>query len=165
MAAVFRKSAIDWDDFPIEVGTYYDIWLAYQAARTGAGAHYEPRRLTRYRVHAQSETRSWGSSSGRIKAMRQAEFVHRRYLQDPGLAAEREAIGRLYARKLISLAVALIEDGEVAEARRLLSSQAGGTVPRAEIRAMGLAAMLPAGLFRRVVAAARRVRSLLATAR
>ena len=69
MAALFRKSAIDWNDFPAEVGTFYDAWLTYLAARTGAGAFYDPRRLTRYRIHGQSETVSWVSSAGRLKAL------------------------------------------------------------------------------------------------
>ena len=32
MAALFRKSAVDWSDFPPEVGTHYDYWLAYLAS-------------------------------------------------------------------------------------------------------------------------------------
>jgi len=162
MAAVFRKSAIDWDDFPVEVGTYYDLWLAYQAARSGAGAFYDPRRLTRYRVHAQSETQSWTSDAGRIKAMRQAEFVFRRYLDDPGFRDLRGVIEREYVRKVISLAEGLIGAGDVAEARQLLS-RVEGRVSRPEIKAMGLAARLPPAVFRRIFAAARRVRALLAT--
>lgn len=162
MAAVFRKSAIDWTDFPVEVGTYYDIWLVYQAARNGAGAFYDPRRLTRYRVHGQSETHSWTSAAGRIKAMRQAEFVFRRYLEDPGFRDLRGVIEREYARKVISLAEGLIGAGDVGEARRLLS-EVEGRVPRPEIKAMGLVARLPPGVFRGLVAAARRVRALLAS--
>lgn len=160
MAAVFRKSAIDWSDFPVEVGTYYDIWLAYQAARHGAGAFYDPRRLTRYRVHGQSETQSWTSDAGRLKANRQAEFVFRRYLEDPGLRDLRAVIEAEYVRKVISLAVALIDDGGVAEARRLLA-QVDARISRPELKAMGLAARLPATLFRGLVAAARRARRLL----
>jgi glycosyltransferase involved in cell wall biosynthesis len=162
MAAVFRKSAIDWNDFPVEVGTYYDIWLTYQAARNGAGAFYEPRRLTRYRVHGQSETRSWSSAAGKVKSMRQAEFVLRRCLEDPGFRDLRGVIEREYARKVISLAEGLIAVGDVAEARLLLS-QVEGRVSRPEIKAMGLAARLPPGVFRGLVAAVRRVRALLAT--
>lgn len=159
MAALFRKSAIDWSDFPPEVGTYYDIWLAYQAARTGAGAHYEPRRLTRYRVHGQSETRSWHSSAGRLKAMRQAEFVFRRYLDDPGLASIRPTIEGLYARKAISLATALIEAGQADEARRVLRD-AHRRVPRAEVKGALVLAMLPAGASRGLMSTARRLRNL-----
>ena len=161
MAAVFRKSAIDWNDFPVEVGTYYDLWLAYQAARNGAGAFYDPRRLTRYRVHSQSETQSWASNAGRIKAMRQAEFVFRRYLDEPAFRDLRGAIEREYVRKVFSLVDGLIGAGDVAEARRLLS-EVEGRISRPEIRAMALVARLPPAMFRRLVAAARRVRALLA---
>jgi glycosyltransferase involved in cell wall biosynthesis len=164
MAAVFRKSAIDWADFPPEVGTYYDIWLAYQAARTGAGAHYEPRRLTRYRVHGQSETGSWGSLAGRVKAMRQAEFVYRRYLEDPGLADLRDEIARGYARKAISLAIALLENGDVAGARRLLHD-ARGRVPGANLKAAELLANLPAWAARALIATTRRARVVMSDAR
>lgn len=159
MAALFRKSAIDWADFPAEVGTYYDIWLAYQAARTGAGAHYEPRRLTRYRVHGQSETRSWGSDAGRLKAMRQAEFVFRRYLEDPGLAEIRPAVVDLYMRKALSLAAALIQDGTPGEARRVLSA-AHARTPRTALRAAMLVTLLPAGASRGLMSTARRLRRL-----
>ena len=164
MAAVFRKSAIDWSDFPPEVGTYFDIWLAYQAARTGAGAHYEPRRLTRYRVHGQSETRSWASSAGRLKAMRQAEFVFRRYLEDPGLANIHSAVAALYARKALSLAGALIDEGATDEARRMLRG-ADRRVPRLELKVAMMLARLPGGASRRVMSAARRLRSLVSVGR
>jgi glycosyltransferase involved in cell wall biosynthesis len=164
MAAVFRKSAIDWNDFPPEVGTYYDIWLAYQSARHGAGAFYDPRRLTRYRVHGQSETRSWSFAAGKVKAMRQAEFVFRRYLEDPDFRDLRGVIEREYARKVISLAEGLIAVGEVAEARRLLA-QVEGRVSRPEIKAMSLAVRLPPAVFRGIVAASRRVRALLPSGR
>jgi glycosyltransferase involved in cell wall biosynthesis len=164
MAALFRKSAIDWSDFPAEVGTYYDVWLAYQAARTGAGAHYEPRRLTRYRVHGQSETRSWASAAGRLKAMRQAEFVFGRYLEDRGLDSLRPVLAGLYARKAISLAGALIDDGAVDDARRVLR-EAHRRAPRAELKAALLVAHLPPGASRGLLSAARRLRGLVGQAR
>ena len=159
MAAIFRKSAIDWSDFPPEVGTHYDIWLAYQAARTGGGAHYEPRRLTRYRVHDQSETRSWGSAAGRLKSMRQAEFVFRRFLEDPGLANLRSVIAGLYARKAVQLAGALIDDGAAYEARRILR-EAHRRAPRPEIKATMLLALLPVGASRGLMSTARRIHGL-----
>jgi glycosyltransferase involved in cell wall biosynthesis len=164
MAALFRKSAIDWSDFPPEVGTYYDIWLAYQAARTGAGAFYEPRRLTRYRVHGQSETRSWSSAAGRLKAMRQAEFVFRRYLDDPGLGSIRSGIAGLYARKAISLASALIDEGAGDEARGVLR-EAHARAPRAPLKAAMLLSLLPAGATRGLISTVRRLRSLVAAER
>ena len=66
MAALFRKAAIDWGDFPRR-SKCFDVWSTYLAARTGAGAFYDPRRLTRYRIHGQSETVSWVSSAGQLR--------------------------------------------------------------------------------------------------
>ena len=62
MAAVLRKDAIDWGDFPADVNSQYDLWLTYLACRTGKAAYYYPERLTRYRVHSASETSSSGLS-------------------------------------------------------------------------------------------------------
>jgi glycosyltransferase involved in cell wall biosynthesis len=160
MAALFRKSAIDWTDFPAEVGTYYDLWLAYQAARTGAGAYYEPRRLTRYRVHTQSETRSWGSQAGRLKALRQSEFVGRRYLADPGLRYLAEPLGRRYAKSVRALGLALMEQAHADEARATLASARALTGDRT-LAVMGLCTRLPVAVQRRLGPTARRLRALI----
>jgi hypothetical protein len=159
MAALFRKSAIDWDDFPVEVGTYYDLWLAYQASRAGAGAYYEPRRLTRYRVHGASETRSWTSLAGRVKAMRQSEFVGRRYLADPGLRDLREVLQRRYVRSVRSLATALMEEGRGGEARAMLAGARALTGDKA-LAVMNLCTHLPGVVQRRLGPTARRLRAL-----
>jgi glycosyltransferase involved in cell wall biosynthesis len=159
MAAVFRKSAIDWADFPPEVGTYYDVWLGYLAARSGAGAYYEPRRLTRYRVHAQSETRSWVSTAGRAKALRQSEYVWRRYLADPGLRDLHEVLRRRYVRVARALGLALMEEGRGDEARARL--QAARTLTRDEsLAVISLCTRLPVAVQRRLGPTARRLRAL-----
>jgi len=160
MAALFRKSAIDWNDFPPEVGTFYDAWLTYLSARTGAGAHYEPRRLTRYRVHEQSETLSWGSSAGRLRALRQAEFVGRRYLQDPALAEIRPAMEKEYTGAVLSLSVALLEQGSGHEAATVLQ-RAHELLPRPLFRLMKtIPAVLPAAALRHLSRLARRAKAL-----
>jgi glycosyltransferase involved in cell wall biosynthesis len=160
MAALFRKSAIDWSDFPPEVGTFYDGWLTYLSARTGAAAHYEPRRLTRYRVHEKSETLSWGSGAGRLRALRQAEFCGRRYLQDPALAEVRPAMEDEYGRTVLSLAAALVERGEGDEATALLE-RAHEMLPRPAFRLLKMVPMiLPPTAQRQLGRAARRVWSL-----
>jgi GT2 family glycosyltransferase len=142
MGAVFRRSAIDWQDFPAEVGTYYDLWLAYLAARTGAGGWYEPRRLTRYRIHGQSETKSWQSPAGRLRALRQSEFVLRRQLGDPAMSAMHGSLESEYVRKVLSLASVLVETGEPAEARALLR-RSSGVVGRPELKLALVGARLP----------------------
>src|SRR3954468_4380617 len=102
MAALFRKEAIDWSDFPPEVGTFYDVWLTYLAARTGAAGYYDPARLTRYRVHQASETGAWANLSGRLRALRQSEFMLRRCLTDPAVSAVRPTLERKYRRTVSS---------------------------------------------------------------
>jgi hypothetical protein len=164
MAALFRKSAIDWADFPAEVGTYYDAWITYLSARTGAGAFYDPRRLTRYRIHGQSETRSWGSSAGRLKALTQAEFVARRCVEDPALARIRPGLVRQYRSAVVSLAAALAENGRADDARRLLE-RTRAFVDRPTRAALTLLAALPPGAQRGLVESTRRVRAALSRLR
>jgi len=82
MGAVIRRSAVDWWDFPPETDVVADFWLGYLLVRSGGGAFYEPRSLTRYRVHADSATAAGGSAWHRSFAA-----CYRRLLQDPQLAA------------------------------------------------------------------------------
>jgi glycosyltransferase involved in cell wall biosynthesis len=165
MAALFRKTAIDWNDFSPEIGTFYDGWLAYLSARTGAAAHYEPRRLSRYRVHRKSETLSWASGAGRLRALRQAEFVGRRYLQDAALADIRPVMERDYITAVWSLAAALVELGDGVEAISLLQ-RANDLVPRTTFRMMEMVTrLLPTAAQRQLGRAARRVRSLVSAGR
>ena len=160
MAALFRKSAIDWNDFPPEVGTFYDGWLTYLSSRTGAGAHYEPRRLTRYRVHQQSETRSWGGGAGQLRALRQSEFCGRRYLEDAALAGIRSTMERRYTATVVSLAVALLEQGHGEEVTELLQ-RADALVPRPLFRAMKVVpSLLPPSALQHLARFARRLKSL-----
>jgi len=96
--------------------------------------------------------------------MRQAEFVFRRYLEDPGLTAIRPVVAGLYARKAVSLGAALIEDGAGGEARRVLR-EAHRRAPRAEVKAAMLLAMLPPGASRGLISTARRLRGVVAAGR
>lgn len=162
MGAVFRKSAVDWADFPAEVGTHYDFWLAYLSARTSEGGWYEPRRLTRYRVHGNSETGTWQSASGRVRALRQSEFILRRQMADPAMSAMRATLERDYVRKVVSLASALVETGEPAEARTLLR-RARGVLARPELGLALVGAQLPDSLLTALVSGLRRLQTHLKT--
>ena len=55
MAAVFRKDAVDWSELVTDVSGAYDFWLSCLLISSGKIC-YVPKRLTRYRVHSQSET-------------------------------------------------------------------------------------------------------------
>ncbi len=156
MAAVFRRSAIDWDDFPDEIGTFYDAWLPYLAARTGAAGYYDRRRLTRYRVHGASETRSWTQLSGRLRALRQSEFMYRRYLSDAALASIRPFSEREYRRSVLSLAMALFEAGRPDEARQILQ-RATGLIRSRACDLMLQACRLPGGVLKQASGLGRRL--------
>jgi glycosyltransferase involved in cell wall biosynthesis len=145
MAALFRKSAIDWNDFPPEIGTYYDQWLSYLSARTGAAGYYEPTRLTRYRVHAASETLAWGTPRGRLRALRQSEFIFRRYLEDSALAGLRAVLEPRYIKVVASFTLALLDSGLGDEARAMLG-RVHAQFPRLAFRIMMLPTFLPKSL-------------------
>ena len=61
VGAVFRRSALDESIVADEAGPAYDLWLTYALARTRGRAHYEPTRLTSWRIHPQGHTTA-GSS-------------------------------------------------------------------------------------------------------
>ena len=156
MGAVFRKSAVDWSDFPAEVGTHYDLWLAYLAARTGGAGWYDPRRLTRYRIHDRSETSSWQTSAGRLRALRQSEFILRRQIADPAMTALRASLESEYVRTVLSLALVLVEAEQSGEARVLLQ-RADLLLGRPELKLALLAARLPDPLLVPLISGLRRL--------
>jgi glycosyltransferase involved in cell wall biosynthesis len=55
-AATIRRDAILAIDFPEQMYPLYDIWTSYHLVKRGQGLRYEPRRLTRYRVHSSAGT-------------------------------------------------------------------------------------------------------------
>ena len=69
MAAVFRKDALDLASLTPEVSGAYDFWISCLLAASGRKFYYVPARLTRYRMHAESET-------GRRSADRSANQVY-----------------------------------------------------------------------------------------
>ena len=116
MASVIRRDPVDWDDFPPESGTIYDIWLAYLACRDGAGAHYVPERLTRYREHG-------GAITSTTRYDRQFVYCYDRFVTDPRLAEHRPVLRREAAVFRCGLALSLLaEGGPRGEARHLLWS-------------------------------------------
>jgi glycosyltransferase involved in cell wall biosynthesis len=113
MGTVFRRDAIDWDDFPERV-FLYDLWLGYLAARDGGGAFYTPERLTRYRVHPSMMT-----SSTRYDV--HAVYCYDRFLADPRVAPLRKEVLRESAGFHTGLGISLLEEGRAQEARRHLA--------------------------------------------
>jgi hypothetical protein len=127
-AAVFRRDALDLANFPLEVGTLYDLWLARQMARGGAGAYYVPERLASIRIHSESQ-----SSLGRLENSQSGVYVHRMLLADPELRdVPRRPLQVKLAANHYGAAVCLIRDGRSRSARRyLIRSLALDRRPRA----------------------------------
>jgi len=121
MGTVFRRSALP-DDLPEDAGPAYDLWLTYLLARCGAGAWFEPERLSAWRVHEGSLT-SEGGLAWRLGA---ASCWHR-ISQDKAMGsiamfARRKAAEGFYGCSLRCWIEGLREDG-VRNAVRSLSIQ------------------------------------------
>jgi glycosyltransferase involved in cell wall biosynthesis len=123
-ATLIRRDGIDLDDFPEEADVTSDLWLTYLASRTGLAAWYEPARLTRYRVHGHSATRSGGSRWHRSYAA-----CYERFLDDPNV----ESLWPHFRMKLgltaTSAGASLMREGRPDEAlswsRKALRAQPG----------------------------------------
>ncbi len=114
VSTVFRKSAIDWMDYPTEMEPLYDLWIGYLAARDGRGAYYCPDRLTRYRVHRSSIT-------GRGANERAAAYCFERFISDVRLRPIRHALRRASAPRCVSLGIAHLKNGSRRAAWRQLA--------------------------------------------
>lgn len=90
MFAVFRREAMDLDDFPVEVSSGYDHWLTYLALRDGHNAYYLPQRLTYYRVHAGSQNEGFAAPAERLRYFEYQHYMHERFIADPRLQTLRQ---------------------------------------------------------------------------
>jgi hypothetical protein len=97
MAAVFRKLILQDADYPARIGLAYDHWLAYLAVKDGQAVYYVPRRLTRYRLHANS-----GTAMGDARRYRDSLFVRNRFEINATMASclrkHRNELGILYGK-------------------------------------------------------------------
>lgn len=114
MAAVMRRSAIDWSDIP-NLPSCYDFWLTYLVCREGQAAYYVPERLTRYRVHPHSET-----ATGRMRGDQGFLMCCERILEDERFADIWDELRREYARACTDLGVTLVRRGRIGEGRPYL---------------------------------------------
>jgi glycosyltransferase involved in cell wall biosynthesis len=114
-ASVIRYSAIDWHDFPVEVGTAYDQWLGYLACRTGKACYYLPDRLTRYRAHGGSSTAT-ASDDGTLGMIR----LYARLMAMPELAGLTSDIKAQCGAAHFSSGIFLMQTGHAQEARNHL---------------------------------------------
>lgn len=112
--SVVRRSAIDWDGFPEEVASAYDLWLVYLAFCSGGAVVYHPERLMRYRSH--------GGSATHARRDHEASVVYccDRFLADHRLRPLRRRFQVRGADHRVSLATALLRAGRARDARPLL---------------------------------------------
>lgn len=114
MAAVLRRSAIDWSDIP-NLPSCYDFWLMYLVCRDGQAGYYLPERLTRYRVHAASET-----ATGRMRGDQGYLMCCDRILEDERVTEIWPDLRTEYARACADLGITLVRRGRIEEGRPFL---------------------------------------------
>jgi glycosyltransferase involved in cell wall biosynthesis len=107
MAAVIRKSAVDWEDFPEEVGHADDLWLTYLACRDGQGAYYVNERLTRYRVHDDMLT-----ATAQTELHEGTKYCYEHFLKDDRLLGIRDKLANAYRNIKIHEAFRFLEEGK-----------------------------------------------------
>src|SRR5579863_2546019 len=78
MAAVFRKSSVDWSSYSQEVEGAYDSYVAYSLIRSRGKVIYVPERLTEYRTHGGGASAEFHRHTTEGLA-----YVHALILQDP----------------------------------------------------------------------------------
>ena len=120
-AAVIRQDAVAWDQV-FEAGVFWDYYLAYLACRSGRGAYYCPERLSRYRVHPQSENMISGSKNAeaKIRKGKAAIFCYERFKEDAQLQAFRSQFEQRWAHANTTLGIGFLRANQVEAARPYL---------------------------------------------
>jgi glycosyltransferase involved in cell wall biosynthesis len=91
MAAVFRKSEVDWNLYSKRVEGAYDSYIAYSLLRGEGKVVYIPERLTEYRDHLGGANAEFHSDTTEGLA-----YVHGLILEDPRFASIAKEIRRKY---------------------------------------------------------------------
>ncbi|HJT79884.1 MAG TPA: glycosyltransferase family 2 protein [Chthoniobacterales bacterium] len=117
VAAVLRRDAIDWTDFP-NLSSAYDYWLMYLASRDGGACYYIRERLAFYRIHTTSE-----SAVGRTRLSSAFIEIYHRLLQDHRVNELHDEFRRALALHQTEGAIAFLRQGNRDAARQLLSRE------------------------------------------
>jgi hypothetical protein len=78
MAAVFRRSKVEWDNYSNRVEGAYDSYIAYSLLRNKGKVIYIPQRLTEYRTHV-----GGASAEFHRKTTEGLAYVYGLILKDP----------------------------------------------------------------------------------
>jgi glycosyltransferase involved in cell wall biosynthesis len=122
VATVIRRDAIEWNQFPVQMGPFWDLYLVYLACRNGGGAYYCPERLSKYRVHSQSESMISGNVNAiaKIRASRAGIFCYRQFMLDENLKEFQSYFRDKWLEAHTSLSIGLLRIEKKAEARPYL---------------------------------------------
>ncbi|MBD2250510.1 glycosyltransferase family 2 protein [Nostoc parmelioides] len=118
-AAVMRRDAIAWDAIPAEVGGSWDIYLNYLFCRSGLGAYFYPEKLTRYRVHEQTETMLSGKRDAQAKIRKaQADmFCYEQFMADERLQELKPYFQQQWAHVSTTLGIGFMRSKQMKLAR------------------------------------------------
>jgi hypothetical protein len=144
MGAMFRKSVVDWNDFPEDTAGAWDLWLGYLASRSPGRCVFLSERLFRYRQHENMLT-----ARRDVKWYRGIVNIYTRFYRDDRLVAYRPLFRERLARYHNALGMALLRRGENATARTVFG-EARAFGPALKTRIGSFLTYLPAGASRAV---------------
>jgi len=118
-AAVIRNNGVDWDEIPPQVGVSWDVYINYLCCRSGLGAYYYPARLTRNRIHPQTETMLGGrqDAQAKIRKAKAEIFCYERFIEDERLQEFKPYFQQKLVQANTSLGIGLLRDKQIEEAR------------------------------------------------
>jgi glycosyltransferase involved in cell wall biosynthesis len=127
IAAVIRKDIVDWDSIPLEIGGLWDTYINYLCCRSGQGAYYYPKKLTRHRLYLQSDTfsRSKKDVGTKVQLAKNQIFCYERLMEDERLEELKPYFKQRWAYATTSIGVDLLRAKQPAEARPYFLSALG----------------------------------------
>lgn len=148
MGTVFRRRALP-SRFPADAGPAYDLWLAHLLCRDGAGAWYEPERLSAWRTHSANLTSVAGADW-----LQGAAQCWQAIASDAAYGRRRVDARRHAAAAFRAASLAALSQGDALRARRLAgASLAMG--PNVKGFASALLTALPMPVGQRILRAVR----------
>ncbi|SDC02968.1 Glycosyltransferase involved in cell wall bisynthesis [Paenibacillus sp. UNCCL117] len=144
VSMMFRRNLLPSLREGLESGSVIDYWMVVQLALKGRGAYYIPERLSRYRVHAGSET-----ATGRLRTCPGYIWMFRYLLQEPACAVYEPYLRKKLIGSYVGYGSALLQAKRYKESRRAFAS--AWLLERTNKAAIGgwLLSYLPDSLFHR----------------
>jgi hypothetical protein len=142
---IFRRHVLPSLRSGLMSGSVMDYWMVIQLARNHQGACYVPHRLSRYRMHAASET-----ATGRIRTSPGYIWMFQELMKEPLFERYRPYLHRKLAGSLISYGAALLEARRSQEARRAFAQACAMESTNTKAMVGVLLSFLPNAAFRMI---------------